>query len=158
MQRLPCRNLFLPAMNRTTVKQFFCHCKRCISDVVINLGKEVSFFRLILIVWLRLVCARFNLCKILYCDINPFLTRFQELLNSKVNQKRTFSQSGQEQTGWLEKVLLIVALDGWWSHFSQTEIVCYTTVFSASRNAPPHERCALSDVTKNGCVADQTES
>ena len=121
MRRLPCRNLFLPAMNRTTVKQFFCHCKRCIPDVVINLGKEDSFFRLILIVWLRLVYARFNLCRILYCDINPFLTRFQELLNSKVNQKMTFSQSGQEQTGWLEKVLLIVALDGWWSHFSQTE-------------------------------------
>ena len=72
MQRLPCRNLFLPAMNRTTVKKIFCHCKRCISDVVINLGKEVSFFRLILIVWLRLICARFNLCRILYCDINPF--------------------------------------------------------------------------------------
>ena len=44
MRRLPCRNLFLPAMNRTTVKQFFCDCKRCIPDVVINLGKEVSFF------------------------------------------------------------------------------------------------------------------
>lgn len=31
----------------TTVKQFFCHCKRCIPDVVINLGKEVSIDRLV---------------------------------------------------------------------------------------------------------------
>lgn len=75
----------LPQSFPTCYEQFFCHCKRCIPDVVINLGKEDSFFRLILIVWLRLVYARFNLCRILYCDINPFLTRFQELLNSKVN-------------------------------------------------------------------------
>ena len=37
---------------------------------------------------------------------------------------------------------------------ARLKIVCYTTVFSASRNAPSHERCALRDVTKNGCVAD----